>query len=67
MIIARIFDILQESELMYLKSIEINESILGKDSPEVAFSICNIANLYMYQLEYEEAEQLYLRSKIVCK
>lgn len=52
---------------MQLKAIEIKESILGKDHPEVALSLGHLASLYLYQLKkYKEAEQLYLRSKKIC-
>lgn len=52
---------------MHLKAIEIKESILGKDDPEVALSLGHLASLYTYQLRYfREAEQLYLRSKKIC-
>lgn len=52
---------------MHLKAIEIKESILGKDDPEVALSLGHLASLYAYQLNrYNEAEQLYLRSKTIC-
>lgn len=53
---------------MHLKAIEIKESILGKDNPEVALSLGHLASLYTYQLKkYQEAEVLYLRSKTICK
>lgn len=53
---------------MHLKAIEIKEAILGKDDPEVALSLGHLASLYTYQLKrYNEAEQLYLRSKAICK
>jgi len=53
---------------MHLKAIEIKESILGNDNPEVALSLGHLASLYTYQLKkYQEAEVLYLRSKTICK
>jgi len=53
---------------MHLKSIEIKESILGKDDPEVALSLGLLACLYTYQLKkYKDAEELYLRSITICK
>lgn len=53
---------------MHLKAIEIKESILGKDNPEVALSLGHLASLYTFQLgKFHEAEQLYLRSKNICK
>jgi len=53
---------------MHLKAIDIKESILGKDNPEVALSLGHLASLYTYQLKkYQEAEVLYLRSKTICK
>lgn len=52
---------------MHLKAIEIKESILGKDDPEVALSLGHLASLYTYQLnKYQEAEILYLRSITIC-
>lgn len=60
--------ILQQSEKMHLKAIEIKESILGKDNPEVALSLGHLASLYTFQLrKFHEAEQLYLRSITICK
>lgn len=53
---------------MHLKAIEVKESVLGKDDPEVALSLGHLASLYTYQLKnYKEAEKLYLRSKSICK
>ncbi|CAI6343297.1 unnamed protein product [Macrosiphum euphorbiae] len=55
-----------QSEQMHLKAIEIKESILGKDNPEVALSLGHLASLYTYQLKkYRDAEELYLRSKTI--
>lgn len=60
-------NVLQQSEQMHLKAIEIKESILGKDDPEVALSLGHLASLYTYQLnKYQEAEILYLRSITIC-
>lgn len=60
--------VLQQSEKMHLKAIEIKESILGKDNPEVALSLGHLASLYTFQLgKFRAAEQLYLRSKTICK
>jgi hypothetical protein len=53
---------------MHLKAIEIKESILGKNSPDVALSLGHLASLYTYQLKkFHEAELLYLRSITICK
>lgn len=58
----------QQCEKMHLKAIEIKESILGENNPDVALSLGHLASLYTYQLKkYHEAEQLYLRSKKICK
>lgn len=62
------FIVLQISEKMHLKAIEIKESILGKDNPEVALSLGHLASLYTYQLKkFKDAELLFLRSKKICK
>lgn len=53
---------------MHLKAIQIKESILGEDHPEVALSLGHLASLYTFQLgKFYEAELLYLRSKNICK
>jgi len=53
---------------MYLKGIQIQESFLGERNPEVAMSLCYLGHLYVYHLnKLNEAEQLYLRSKTICK
>lgn len=49
-------------------AIEVKESILGKEHPDVALSLGHLASMYTYQLgRYEDAETLYLRSKTICE
>lgn len=53
---------------MHLKAIEICESIFGGNHPEVAHSLNRLANLYSFVLgKFHKAEELYLRSKNICK
>ena len=51
-----------EAEPLYLRSLVISEKALGKDHPEVATSLNNLAGLYNSQGKYNEAESLYQRS-----
>lgn len=53
---------------MYLKEIKLKELILGKESPDVAYSLDLLASLYTrYLKKFQEAEQLCLRSMAICK
>ncbi|MCJ8280980.1 MAG: CHAT domain-containing protein, partial [Rivularia sp. ALOHA_DT_140] len=45
-----------------LRSIAIREKVLGKEHPDVAISLNNLAILYESQGNYKKAEPLYLRS-----
>ena len=57
------------AEEMYLKGIQMLESIPGTGDYELACALEDLANLYVYNLkQYEKAEQLYLKViKIVTK
>jgi tetratricopeptide (TPR) repeat protein len=51
-----------EAEPLYQYSLAIREKTLGKDHPDVATSLNNLADLYRDQGKYAEAEPLYQRS-----
>ena len=51
-----------EAEPLYKRSLAIKEKALGKDHPDVALSLNNLAVLYDSQGKYVEAEPLYKRS-----
>jgi CHAT domain-containing protein/Tfp pilus assembly protein PilF len=51
-----------EAEPLYKKSLEINEKALGKDHPELAINLNNLATLYLNIGRFAEAEPLYKRS-----
>ena len=51
-----------EAEQWYLESIAIRKKTVGKDHPDYALSLNNLATLYMYMGQYEKAEPLYLES-----
>ena len=51
----------EEAEPLYQRSLGIRETKLGKDHPDVATSLNNLAALYRTQGKYEEAEPLYKR------
>lgn len=52
----------REAEPLYVRSLQIRESKLGAEHPDVASSLNNLANLYQAQGRYNEAEPLYKRS-----
>jgi CHAT domain-containing protein/Tfp pilus assembly protein PilF len=51
-----------KAELLYLRSLKIKESRLGKDHPSVATALHNLAGVYKSRGAYAKAEPLYLRS-----
>jgi len=51
-----------EAEPLYQRSLQILEKALGKDHPDVASSLNNLAGLYSDTGRYAEAEPLYQRS-----
>jgi tetratricopeptide (TPR) repeat protein len=51
-----------KAEPLYVRSLEIYESVLGGEHPDVALSLNNLAALYYLQGHYEQAEPLYRRS-----
>ena len=51
-----------EAEPLYRRSLEVREKQLGRDHPDVATSLNNLANLYWSMGRYAEAEPLYRRS-----
>ncbi len=51
-----------EAEPMYRRALEIREKSLGKDHPDVATSLNNLAELYRAQGKYAEAEPMYRRA-----
>jgi tetratricopeptide (TPR) repeat protein len=48
-----------EAEPLYLQSLAIRSDQLGKDHPETAIGLNNLAGLYSLQERYSEAESLY--------
>ena len=51
-----------EAESLHKRSLAIREKALGRDHPDVALSLNNLAELYRNQGKYAEAEPLYGRS-----
>ena len=51
-----------EAEPLFKRSIELQEKTLGRDHPDTAIVINNLAALYMKQGRYTEAEPLFRRS-----
>ena len=51
-----------DAEPMYRRSLAIYEKVLGRDHPDVADSLNNLAVLYRAQGRYADAEPLYRRS-----
>ena len=51
-----------EAEPLYRRSLEIREKQLGRDHPDVAQSLNNLADLYYAMGRYAEAEPLFRRS-----
>lgn len=51
-----------EAEPLYLKSLQLLQSLLGEEHPHVAASYNNLAELYNSQGRYAEAEDLYLKA-----
>jgi tetratricopeptide (TPR) repeat protein len=52
----------QEAEQLSLRSLAIREKALGRDHPDVAQSLNNLASLYSNQGKFKEAEPLYKRA-----
>ncbi len=50
------------AESLYLRALGIEEKALGKNHPEVATALVNLASLYQTQGKYAKAESLYLRA-----
>ncbi|MFM7787551.1 MAG: tetratricopeptide repeat protein, partial [Microcystis panniformis] len=55
-----------EAEPLFLRSLAITEKQLGKEHPDVATSLNNLASLYHSQGKYAEAESLYQRAIAIC-
>ena len=51
-----------EAENLYVQSLSIREKKLGKDHPDIAESLQNLAELYQMQGKYDKAESLYIQS-----
>jgi len=54
-----------ETEKWYLESKAIRERTVGKEHPDYAWSLNNLAILYMKSGSYEKAEPLYFESKAI--
>ena len=52
----------QEAELLFLRSLAINEKVLGPEHSGTSATLHNLALLYQDQGRYQEAEPLFLRS-----
>ncbi len=57
----------QEAEQLYERALAILEKSLGKDHPDVAQSLNNLAELYRAQGRFDEAEPMYERALAICK
>ncbi len=53
---------MSKPSLLYRRALEIYEKSLGKDHPDVAKSLNNLALLYYAQGKYDEAEPMYRRA-----
>ena len=51
-----------EAEPLIKRSLAIREKVLGRDHPDVARSLNNLADLYERQARYDDAEPLYRRA-----
>ena len=47
------------AEQFFRRSIEMRESVLGSDSPDLAQSLNNMAALYNDRKQYDKAQDLY--------
>jgi CHAT domain-containing protein/Tfp pilus assembly protein PilF len=56
-----------EAEPLLKRALEIREQKLGKDHPDVATSLNNLAGLYCNTGRYAEAEPLYKRVLAICE
>jgi tetratricopeptide (TPR) repeat protein len=50
---------------LYLEAKSIREKVLGKEHPDYAASLNNLANLYRDKGDYDKAEPLYLEAKSI--
>ena len=51
----------EEAEQLYKRALEIQENAIDNDSPSMAITLEQMAQLYHLQSKNEEAEQLYRR------
>lgn len=51
-----------EAEHLYRRALEMKEKLLGKDHPDVAMTLNNLAVLLKKQEKYEEAASMYERA-----
>jgi CHAT domain-containing protein len=54
-----------EAEMWYLESKAVREKVLGKEHLDYAWSLNNLATLYMDMIKYEKAEPLLLEAKAI--
>jgi tetratricopeptide (TPR) repeat protein len=54
-----------EAEPLYRRALDIREKALGRDHPDVAVSLNNLAELYQSQGRYAEVEPLLQRSLVI--
>lgn len=50
------------AEIVFLRALSIQESLLGTDHLDIATTLNNLAILYLYWAKYAQAEPLYLRA-----
>jgi tetratricopeptide (TPR) repeat protein len=55
----------EKSELLYKRSLEINEKAVGPDHPDLAETLNKLAELYQAQGQFAQAEPLYKRSMAI--
>ncbi len=53
---------LSEAEPLYLQALEMDKNLWGKDHPNVAIDLNNLAGLYESKGLYSEAESFYLQA-----
>ena len=58
---------LKKAEPLLLNAMKIKESAVGKDSPHMAKTLNNLANMYEAEGELEKAEKFYKRAMEICE
>jgi tetratricopeptide (TPR) repeat protein len=55
----------EKAELVYKRSLEVNEKAVGPDHPDLAETLNNLAELYQTQGQFVHAEPLYIRTMAI--